>query len=136
MLGHGNTSHSHCSLKNHILITSNNTYMANQRMRMYFIDFLFIQNSLSFATSVTCFLSNTTMKTLVINVAYNQKLIVKTNCKMAIFYQHELCLFFQSCNVGDLLLHFEMLEHKSCIRRFNQTLLHIREVIRNLDIFL
>ncbi len=68
---YGNRSHSHCSLKIYILVASNNTYMANQRMRVYFIDFLFIQNSLSFATSVTCNLSNMTTKILVINVAYN-----------------------------------------------------------------
>jgi len=68
---YGNTSHSHCSLKNHIVVASNNTYMANQRMKVYFIDFLFIQNSLLFATNVTCNLSNTITKILVTNVAYN-----------------------------------------------------------------
>ncbi len=66
---YGNTSHSHCSLKSHILVASNNTYMANQWMKVYFTDFLFIQNSLSFATSVTCNLSNMTTKIFVINAA-------------------------------------------------------------------
>jgi hypothetical protein len=72
---------SHCSPKSHILITSDNMYMTNQMMKVYFIDFFFIQNLLSFAIS-----SNVTIKILVANVACNKKLVVGTNCKMIIFY--------------------------------------------------
>jgi hypothetical protein len=67
----------HCSPKKlHYLIVSNNTYMANQRMKAYFVDLFFIQNSLSFMTSVTCDLSNVTIKILVTDVAS-----IKTNRK-------------------------------------------------------
>jgi hypothetical protein len=35
-------------------------YMANQKMKVYFIDFAFIQNSLLFVSIITCDLSNMT----------------------------------------------------------------------------
>jgi hypothetical protein len=35
-------------------------YMANQTMKVYFIDFVFIQNFLLFVTIITCDLSNAT----------------------------------------------------------------------------
>jgi len=57
--------------KNHILIPSNNTYMANQRMKVYFVDFFSSKNFLLFAMNVTCNLSNLTIKILVANVACN-----------------------------------------------------------------
>ncbi len=48
--------------KNHILVINDNTYIASQRMKVYFIDFLFIQNSMSFTTNVTCNMSNVLKK--------------------------------------------------------------------------
>jgi hypothetical protein len=45
--------------------------MINWKIKVYFIDFSFIQNSLLFMTSATCDLSNATIKILVANVAYD-----------------------------------------------------------------
>ncbi len=42
--------------KSRILVVNDNTYMTSQKMKVYFIEFFFIQNLLSFTTSVnaTC----------------------------------------------------------------------------------
>jgi len=54
-------------------------------MKVYFVDFSFIQNSLSFTTNVICDLSNATSGILVINITCNQKLIL--NQKLITNYQ-------------------------------------------------
>jgi hypothetical protein len=45
--------------------------MVIPRMKVYFVDFLKIQNSLSFAINVTCDLSNASINVLVTNVTYD-----------------------------------------------------------------
>jgi hypothetical protein len=66
---HGNTSLAPIvHQKNCILVTKDNMYMVNQKMKVYFVDFVFIQNSSSFAINVTCDLSNTSIYVLVANV--------------------------------------------------------------------
>jgi len=51
--------------KNHIFFTSNNMYIVSQRMKMYFINFFFIQNSQLAVISFTCYLSNGIIKLFV-----------------------------------------------------------------------
>jgi hypothetical protein len=57
--------------KNCILVASDNTYMASQRMKVYFINFFFHLIFLSFVANVTCDLFNVIIKILIANVACN-----------------------------------------------------------------
>jgi hypothetical protein len=45
--------------------------MVIPRMKVYFVDFFKIQNSLSFGINVKCDLSNASIDVLVTNVVYN-----------------------------------------------------------------
>jgi len=65
-----NTTCSNCSQKKlHYLVPNNNMYMVNQMMKVYFVDLSFHPKFLVTLTSVTCDLSNATIKILVTNVA-------------------------------------------------------------------
>jgi hypothetical protein len=54
---------------NCILVSNNNMYATNQKIKMYFIDFSFIQFVLLFVTNVNLFNANNGI--LVVNVVYN-----------------------------------------------------------------
>jgi hypothetical protein len=59
-------------------------YATNQQMKMYFINFFFIQNSLSFVTNPDLF--NARNGILIANVTCNSKLIAMTNHKSSLFF--------------------------------------------------
>jgi hypothetical protein len=67
-----------------ILVSNNNMYATNQQMKMYFINFFFIQNSLSFVTNPDLF--NARNGILIANVTCNSKLIAMTNHKSSLFF--------------------------------------------------
>jgi hypothetical protein len=59
MLTHGNVSFTFITNQNnHMVVANDNIHIVNQKMKLYFVDFFFHPQSMSFATMVTYDLSN------------------------------------------------------------------------------